>query len=52
MYRVFTVLGPVLQRNVSMLKKGEWKFVHFNELNSKMQDIGLNETVCLGVSPF
>ena len=46
------MLGPVLQHIVSMPKKGGWKFVSFNMLNSKMQEFGLNDTVCLRTSQF
>ena len=52
MYRVFTVHDLVLQHIVSMQKKGGWKLVHFNVLNPKMQEFGLNKTICLRVSPF
>ena len=52
MYRVFMVHDPVLLQIVSMPKKGVWKCAYFNVLNSKMQEFGLNETVCLRISLF
>ena len=48
----FHVLGLVLQHNTSMPKIGGWEFLHFNLPNSKIQEFGLNKTVCLRISPF
>ena len=52
MYKVFTLLGLVLQHIVLMPKKGGWKFVCFNLLNSKTREFGLDKTECLRISPF
>ena len=37
--------GIYLQHIVPMTKRGEWKLVHFDVLNPKMQEFGLNKTI-------
>ena len=50
--RVFTVLGPVLQHIISMLKKKGTEICVFQCAKFENAEFGLNQTVCFRISPF